>query len=464
MRVSFLAFDRLWFGSREPYTGFVLFDASAIAELGSRLDSLDEREIRVATLEVDVRPLDLLRSGSELFPFAGYFSTPTGQQIAGLGAAWQTVAPFGTERFADLGAEVRQLVGVSPDLRLLIGFSFSPDGAQRPEWDGFTPTSAVIPMISVLRERETTQLVVALSPGRAFGPVADALSSLEVPAVRLGSHAADHSIESRPSPTEYERIVAEAVTQIRDDSFRKAVMARSVVVASDITPRPFDLVDRLGDDYPACYVFGWQQGQAAFLGASPELLAAVDGRRVRSHPLAGSARRGEEEEQDRAIGEELMASAKNQVEHSVVVDEVASQLRPLVEELHVDAHPSLRKLTHVQHLSTEISGELVVPMSVVEVAGVLHPTPAVGGSPGPEALAFIDKFEGIDRGWYAGGIGWMSPDGTGEIAVALRCALVRDNQAFLYAGAGIVADSVPAAELEETRLKFRTMLQILTEA
>lgn len=148
----------------------------------------------------------------------------------------------------------------------------------------------------------------------------------------------------------------------------------------------------------------------------------------------------------------------------MVVDDIADRLRPLVHELRVDTHPSLRKLTHVQHLSSELSGELVEPVSVIEVAGALHPTPAVGGSPGPEALTFIDKCEDLDRGWYAGGIGWMTPAGSGEVAVALRCALVRGNRAYLYAGAGIVADSVPAAELEETRLKFRTMLQILTEA
>ncbi len=442
----------------------VLIEPSLLASLEADIGALEADALRVVSTPIDLRPLDLLRSGCDQFPFAGYLSTPAGRQIAGLGAAWQTVAPFGSERFRDLSDEVRQFGSLSPDLRILLGFSFSPEGGRRPEWDGFTPTSAVVPLIAAIREGEQTRLVVALPPGRSFDSVAEVLSNLKTPPARVGPNATDHAIESRPSPAQYEQTVADAVAQIRTGGMIKAVLARSVVVTSDITPRPFDLVDRLGHDYPACYVFGWQQGDGVFVGASPELLVAVDDVRVRSHPLAGSAPRGEGDEEDRALGDELMASSKNRIEHRVVVDDIAARLTPLVTELHVDRYPSLRKLTHVQHLSTEVAGDLVEPMTVIDAAGALHPTPAVGGSPSEESLAFLDKCEGLDRGWYAGGIGWMSPRGDGEIAVALRCALLRGNRAFLYAGAGIVADSVPSLELEETRLKFRTLLQILTEA
>lgn len=442
----------------------VLISPALIESLETQFGALEPNAVRVAWGPADLRPLDLVRSGSDQFPFAGYLSTPAGRQIAGLGAAWQTVAPFGPDRFSAFTDEVRQFEEISPHLRVLVGFSFSPEGGRRPEWDGFTPTSGVVPLIAAIREDGETKLVVTLPPGRSFGSVADVLRTLEVPPPPMGSNATDHAIESRPSPSQYEQAVADAVGQIRAGGMAKAVLARSVVVTSDITPRPFELVNRLGHDYPACYVFGWQQGDGVFVGASPELLVAVEGGRVSSHPLAGSAPRGEGDEADRGIGDELMASAKNRVEHRVVVDDIAARLAPLVTELQVDRYPSLRKLTHVQHLSSEVAGTLSHPMTVIDVAGALHPTPAVGGSPRDEALAFLDKCEGLDRGWYAGGIGWMSADGDGEIAVALRCALLRGNQAFLYAGAGIVADSVPSVELEETRLKFRTMLQMLTEA
>ncbi len=126
--------------------------------------------------------------------------------------------------------------------------------------------------------------------------------------------------------------------------------------------------------------------------------------------------------------------------------------------------PGLRRFAHVQHLSSEISGRLVVERSALELAGELHPTPAVGGVPRGEALAYIDKVEASDRGWYTGGVGWCSPSGDGEVAVALRCGVLRAGAAHLYAGAGIVAGSDPEAELAETRLKLRPLADLLTVA
>jgi isochorismate synthase len=194
------------------------------------------------------------------------------------------------------------------------------------------------------------------------------------------------------------------------------------------------------------------------------LLIERQGDRVRSQPLAGSAPRGEGEEEDRALGEQLMASEKDRREHAVVVDDIVATLEPMTGQLTAPSAPALLKMANVQHLASEVRGILESPRSVIEVAGRLHPTPAVAGLPLTEALAFINKSESIDRGWYSGGIGWTDPSGNGQIAVALRCALVRGDTAHLYAGAGIVAGSRPERELEETRLKFRPLLNLLTEA
>jgi len=159
-----------------------------------------------------------------------------------------------------------------------------------------------------------------------------------------------------------------------------------------------------------------------------------------------------------------MASKKDRREHAVVVDDIVSKLGPITGQLSAPPLPALLKMANVQHLASEVVGVLDSPRSVIEVAGVLHPTPAVAGLPQAEALAFISKAESIDRGWYSGGIGWTDAGGNGQIAVALRCALVRGDTAHLYAGAGIVAGSRPERELEETRLKFRPLLNLLTEA
>jgi isochorismate synthase len=245
---------------------------------------------------------------------------------------------------------------------------------------------------------------------------------------------------------------------------RKVVLSRSVIVRADVAAVPIDLTARLRSSYPGCFTFGWQEGDAAFIGASPELLVERTGHLMRSQPLAGSAPRGEGEDEDRAIGEALMASGKDRFEHRVVVDDIVARLQPVAHRVTAPSVPSLLKMANVQHLASEITAEPDEDRSVVELAGAIHPTPAVAGLPLDEALAFIQKAESIDRGWFAGGIGWADGRGDGQIAVALRCALIRGATAHLFAGAGIVAGSQPEREIEETRLKFRPLLNLLAEA
>jgi isochorismate synthase len=278
-----------------------------------------------------------------------------------------------------------------------------------------------------------------------------------------------HTLESVPSVAEWRTAVAEAVEAIgqaspsaeRDDDLRKVVLSRSVIVRSDSAPNGFDLVHHLETTYPRCFGFGWQTGAATFVGASPELLVRSVGGAVTSNPLAGSAPRGEGEEEDRALAEGLMRSPKDRIEHRLVVDDVVGRLAPYVVEVAVPDGPSLKRMASVQHLSTPVSGILTAPTHVLELVDSLHPTPAVGGTPRARAVSFIDKVEGFDRGWYAGGVGWVDGSGEGEFAIALRCGLIEGTEAHIYAGAGIVADSDPEAELLETRLKLRPLLELL---
>lgn len=438
-----------------------MFSQPFIEALGAQLGPEVANDFRVATVPVTADPLALVRSAAHLFPFAAYFGRPDADEAGGLGVAWRSEAADGPGRFREISSQLSEC-GI--DQRAFVGFSYRPEGGLGTEWDGFSPAVSVIPVLSVIGTRERAELVVVLPPGRSWGPVAQVLSQLTDPGPPATGRTTDLSIESRPAPTEWEDAVANAVDSIRAGLFEKVVMARSVLVTSDVPYRPFDLVSRLRMAYPECYVFGWQQGDRVFVGASPELLVERRGNRVRSHPLAGSAPRGSNEEEDRAFGELLMSSGKDRREHRFVVDDITERLEDLTTSLHVDQVPSLRKTTHVQHLSTEVSGDLVESLHVFDLAGTLHPTPAVGGSPRDEADRFLAKEELIDRGWYAGGIGWANRSGDGEVAIALRCALIQGRTALLYAGAGIVADSIPAAELEETRLKFRTMMSLLAES
>jgi isochorismate synthase len=193
----------------------------------------------------------------------------------------------------------------------------------------------------------------------------------------------------------------------------------------------------------------------------PELLVRSTGGAVTSNPLAGTAPRGEGEAEDRSLAEALMRSEKDRIEHRYVVDDVADRLAPHSDDLVVPTEPSLKRMATVQHLSTRITGTTRTGVHVLELVDALHPTPAVGGTPRDPALAFIEKVEPFDRGWYTGGVGWIDGAGDGEFAIGLRCGLLEGTNAHVFAGAGIVADSNPDAELLETRLKFRPMLELL---
>lgn len=441
----------------------MLIDRSVFVALEESLDAQPSGSVRVARAVVDFDPLTFVASGARFVRCAAYFGVPGEDEIGAVGTAWRLDSPYGADRFSELSGAVRTLP-LPAEVPVLVGFSFETDGASRPEWDGFTPSSAFVPMLSVRSIGDRSELFVVVAAGAHPFEALDLLRRLGATEDASSVRAADHTIESNPTPGAWEAGVADAVDVIRSGAIHKVVLARSLQVGSDVPVRPFDVVRRLRADYPSCYIYGWQEGDATFVGASPELLIARSEGRVRSHPLAGSAPRGTSEEADQALGEELMASSKNRAEHQMVVDDISARLRPVADDLAVDRTPSLRKVTHVQHLSTEIAGTVADEYGVVDLAGLIHPTPAVGGSPRDEALAVIRKAEGFDRGWYAGGIGWTSTSGDGEIALALRCALLRGDRSWLYAGAGIVADSIPERELEETRLKFRTMLDLLTEA
>jgi menaquinone-specific isochorismate synthase len=251
--------------------------------------------------------------------------------------------------------------------------------------------------------------------------------------------------------------VESAIGRLRAGALEKVVLARDVEVWAE---EPFDLralATRLARRFPECYTFV----NDGFVGATPELLARRTGTSVESLVLAGSARRSSDEAEDEAVGKELLESLKDAHEHSLAVESVVSTLATICTDLEVDQEPWLLKLANVQHLATSVSGALRDEPSVIDIVGLLHPTAAVCGTPRPAALDVIRSLEKIDRGRYAGPIGWTDADGNGEFGIALRCAEVRGTRARLWAGNGIVDASVPEAELEETRLKLRAMQSAL---
>lgn len=276
---------------------------------------------------------------------------------------------------------------------------------------------------------------------------------------------------AEPTADAYAEAVARCVARLReadgDPALRKVVLARSLRVETVAAVDPHRLAARLGEDasvttYVAPLPVAAGQPPAWLVGATPELLISRRGRSAISHPLAGSARRRADAGDDARAAEALLASAKDQGEHRHVVEAILDGLAPLCSRLHAPATPSLQATATMWHLGTRIEGRLKDPtVSAAALAGLLHPTPAVCGAPRLPALEAIRALEPVDRGFYAGAVGWTDAAGDGDWYVSIRCARVQGRAMRLFAGAGIVVGSRPELEVDETDAKFMALLNAL---
>jgi isochorismate synthase len=259
-------------------------------------------------------------------------------------------------------------------------------------------------------------------------------------------------------PQAWMQSVQHAVDEMRADDYQKVVLAREVFVEADDDIDVLQVLRRLRAAYPAAFVFHVD----GFLGASPELLVSRAGDVVRSHPMAGTTPRTGDPDADAKAAAALLASTKDRAEHQITIDTVLDALLPFCSYVDSEPEPSIVSLANVQHLASMCEGRLSSPpASVLTLVGALHPTPAVCGFPRAEALAAIARLEGFDRGRYAGTVGWVDRHGNGRFAVSIRCAEVTGPSARLFAGNGIVADSEPDLELQETRAKLNALLSAL---
>jgi menaquinone-specific isochorismate synthase len=260
------------------------------------------------------------------------------------------------------------------------------------------------------------------------------------------------------SEAEWCAVVSQAVDRIHTTGLAKVVLARDLVAEAD---HPIDVrtpLQRLAADYPDCYVYS----VVGLTGATPELLLRRTGTRLESLVLAGTAPRGATADDDAVLAKTLLTSAKDVEEHAYAVESLRESLAPFCTELDVPRHPELLRLANVQHLATPVRAVLPAKTATLPVLAALHPTAAVGGTPTRVAMDVIGELEGMRRDRYAGPVGWIDARGDGEWGIALRCAQITGPRARLFAGAGIVADSDPQAELAETVAKFRAVRAALT--
>ncbi len=351
------------------------------------------------------------------------------------------------------------------------GFAFDPNGGGSSPWSSLEPASLALPELSLCRSGGDSFLTVNAvvrtgdEPATIERKLAARLAGLRKgPLPLLDPHPTSRvEIESVLPPGEFERTIAAATERIEAGEISKVVLAREVLAAGAGAHDPAALFGAIREQFSSCFCFCCGTPEAAFIGASPELLLRRSGASVSTVALAGSTRRSSDPAVDDHLGEQLLRSDKDRREHEIVAARIAGALRPHSVWVESGSEPEIVKVANIQHLATPVVAQLAEPRSAVELVGMLHPTPAVGGEPWPAARAAIAELEKMDRGWYAGPVGWMDATEDGEFCVALRSALLRDREARLYAGVGVVAGSDPAAELAETEIKLDALLPLLAE-
>lgn len=404
-----------------------------------------------------------------------------GFSLAAIGVAHEA-ASRGENRFADVareclalneGAVLDEPSGLPSGAGSVWtgGFAFDPEGAGSSAWSSFSPASLILPELSICRVGDECFLTVNLvvSPGDDAVVVAERvgarLAGLRAdPLPMLDPHLTDRpEIRSVRPPGDFEAAVEAATARIAEGEMSKVVLAREVTVEAASAHDPAAVFGALREQFPSCFCFCCGTPEAAFLGATPELLIRRSGAGASTVALAGSTRRSSDPAVDDHLGEQLLRSDKNRREQRIVAERIVRKLRPHAVWVETAPEPEVVKIANIQHLATPVIAQLAEPRSAVELAGMLHPTPAVGGEPWPGAADTIADLEHMDRGWYAAPVGWMDATEDGEFCVALRSALLRDREARLFAGVGVVAGSDPAAELEETEVKLQALLPLLAE-
>lgn len=430
--------------------------------------------IAVAAVPLSVRaPAAVLDTIAPLEP-AVVWHPPGEAAWYGVGAAAE-MAAAGPERFSSVRSAALKLwsqlsvrpvasaVSEPPSPRVFGGARFATSAQRDPLWGELGDAWFMLPRFTAVQDGSESWLLVAESPGCS----PDERRELASAAARLVAalHTATPRELSSPrllrrhesDRSRWQLGVEEICEAIRAGKLEKVVTARWTELELERQIELRQVLVRLAHECPECTRFVVRRRGVSFVGATPERLVARHGRAVTSQALAGSMSTVAEADVDSPM-ERLMSCQKNRGEHQLVVDSIRRALEPLCLRLDVPDTPTVLALRSVLHLASQISGELDEETHVLRLVDALHPTPAVGGVPSTEALRWIADHEPMDRGWYAGPIGWFDADGNGEFAVAIRSALIHGNRARVFAGAGIVRGSEPVAELRETVLKQRAMV------
>lgn len=400
--------------------------------------------------------------------------------FAGSGIAVELTA-WGEDRFSVIETELRRLFADLTMLsdsptdtypRVFGGFAFRHDFTPDNTWSIYAPAHFVLPhyqLVSINGETWltiNTQLPYDEDPHSLGDDLKVALEAKiqqlqKAEPLPIGEQPPLDHIAYPMTYEAWETMLNHAIQRIRAGELKKVVLSRVAEASLNEPVNLLAILDYLKGNYAECYRFLFEpRTQYAYYGATPELLVDVRGDQLTSMGLAGSIRRGESSEEDAELAQALLNSTKDRHEHQLVVDKMRDRLEPLAQSLDI-GDVGIYTLSNIQHLHTPIHATLKSSGGVLPLVSLLHPTPALGGDPRDIAMQLISESEPVPRGWYAAPVGWVDYKMDGQFAVTIRSAVAQEKRVWMYAGAGIVADSEPQKEWDEIALKFRPMLSAL---
>ena len=382
-------------------------------------------------------------------------------------------------RFEDIKRSTAEFSAIShpyAGMFLLGGFSFF-DEVTSDLWQSFAPATFSVPRWMIIQSGKLSFATFAVQLSEFDGPddlthyLHEQLENVHETITRSTENRSEQPPTGTLSNTpdiknsEYNKWTSSlerAKDLIKRNKFKKIVLARHVTVAEQSTIAPTQILNRLRQQFTSCYNFLYHNSSGdTFVGSTPERLGTFRNQLFLTEALAGSIKRGDTATEDAILAKHLASSNKNMNEHRFVVKDIENRLHQHVSSLNRNSDPEIKKLSNVQHLYTPVRAKLKEESTILEIIGQLHPTPAVGGYPWQQAAPYLKELEDFDRGWYAAPVGWIDRDLNGQFSVAIRSAVAQDKRVWLYAGAGIVADSQPESEWDETALKFIPMLNAL---
>ncbi len=437
----------------------------------------------------NVDPLAVIEQNSVKDDFEFYWEKPSDNIAMCAGEEISRIKTTGRNRFKQASGIGKQLINKVYHLsnldhsksvpHLFGGFSFFDHNVGK-NWSDFGAASFTLPKWSIIKNGALTLVTVTIriekneSVDDHIIRIEDIFENLDdlstaknyEPVPNSGtSYSVEIPDSDSPDFFKWKHTIDKATHEISQNKYEKIVLARKLNIKTEHEICDTHILNRLRNQYPDCYSFLIRQNEhSSFIGCTPERLASFNKDYILTEGLAGSTPRGETATEDARLEAELLTSKKDLEEHKFVVNAITKNLNSFADNVEIPKKPSVKKLTNVQHLYTPIRAHIKENVSKTQLLNNLHPTPAVGGYPREEAISNISRFEGFERGWYASPIGWINANGNGEFIVGIRSGLIKKEEVIFYAGCGIVSQSDPLKEWEETNLKFIPMLSALEYA